>query len=376
LIEIQNTWPHFTTQHYDRLNQCQQTALENLLADNQQKKQIIDKAFVKQNYSGLQRVIGASKITGYFANQRIKKWQNKQAQKAVKQVWNKWPQAHLYQPEPIYSEADFSSWLQKASLNNSLSIPLLSKKQDTEILKHYSPIWLIENQSDYNLIGKPTRNYAGSIEFNKDIVESYAYVSHTRFYDEILLQLNYVVWFSKRPKNSAFDIYGGELDGLVFRITLDKNGLPLIYDSIHNCGCFHTAFSLSSKLKSIQAQGEPIHLFDRHNLKTQRPVIIVDDAEHVVLDVVDLESLNLEQRPLPTQTYKLVSYNELRKKDPQRLFNDDGLVPNTQRLERFLLWPFGIASPGAMRQQGQHPIAFTSKRHFDDARILENWFRY
>jgi hypothetical protein len=53
------------------------------------------------------------------------------------------------------------------------------------------------------------------------------------------------------------------------------------------------------------------------------------------------------------------------------LYGQDGIVDASARTERFLLWPFGIASPGAMRQWGAHAIAFIGRRHFDDPFLLE-----
>ena len=41
---------------------------------------------------------------------------------------------------------------------------------------------------------------------------------------------------------------------------------------------------------------------------------------------------------------------------------------------RFLFWPMGIASAGAMRQWGHHATAFVGRRHFDDPELLEQRF--
>ena len=56
-------------------------------------------------------------------------------------------------------------------------------------------------------------------------------------------------------------------------------------------------------------------------------------------------------------------------------FGPDGLVPGTQRGERFLFWPMGIASAGQMRQWGTHATAFVGRRHFDDADLIDRRFR-
>jgi hypothetical protein len=51
------------------------------------------------------------------------------------------------------------------------------------------------------------------------------------------------------------------------------------------------------------------------------------------------------------------------------------LIAGTERGERFLFWPMGIASPGAMRQAGTQATAFVGRRQFDDADIVEKRFR-
>ena len=52
----------------------------------------------------------------------------------------------------------------------------------------------------------------------------------------------------------------------------------------------------------------------------------------------------------------------------------DGIVPGTERGERWLFWPMGVPEPGAMRQWGRHATAFVGRRHFDDARLMERYF--
>jgi len=41
-----------------------------------------------------------------------------------------------------------------------------------------------------------------------------------------------------RPPADADDVLAGRLDGLLWRFTLAKNGAPLVYDTIHPCGCY------------------------------------------------------------------------------------------------------------------------------------------
>ena len=58
------------------------------------------------------------------------------------------------------------------------------------------------------------------------------------------------------------------------------------------------------------------------------------------------------------------------------MFTPDGIVPGTERLERFLLWPMGVPSAGAMRQRGHHPVTLVGRQYFDEARLLERVFTW
>ena len=50
-------------------------------------------------------------------------------------------------------------------------------------------------------------------------------------------------------------------------------------------------------------------------------------------------------------------------------------LAGSERPERRLFWPSGIASAGAMRQWGRQATAFVGRRHFDDADLIEKRFR-
>jgi hypothetical protein len=58
----------------------------------------------------------------------------------------------------------------------------------------------------------------------------------------LLLQLVYTIWFPERPPRRPVDFLAGRLDGIVWRMTLAPDGEPLLYDSIHPCGCYHLFF--------------------------------------------------------------------------------------------------------------------------------------
>jgi hypothetical protein len=78
-------------------------------------------------------------------------------------------------------------------------------------------------------------------------------------------------------------------------------------------------------------------------------------------------------------TYRLADEHDLRSLPIQNggrrsLYGQDGLVAGTERTERWLFWPMGIESAGAMRQWGRHATAFVGRRHFDDHDLVERRF--
>jgi hypothetical protein len=109
----------------------------------------------------------------------------------------------------------------------------------------------------------------------------------------------------------------------------------------------------------------------------------IAESERLVLTLRSRSHYLANVRPATATTgtiYDFAEYDELRtlplpQGGTRSLFGPDGLIAGTERGERFLFWPMGIASPGAMRQSGTQATAFVGRRHFDDADILEKRFR-
>lgn len=84
------------------------------------------------------------------------------------------------------------------------------------------------------------------------------------------------------------------------------------------------------------------------------------------------------QRPQNVENYRMAPYSALRRlpleNGSRSMFTPDGIVPGTEGLERFLLWPIGLPPAGAMRQRGHHPVTLVGRQYFDEARLLERVF--
>jgi hypothetical protein len=107
-------------------------------------------------------------------------------------------------------------------------------------------------------------------------------------------------------------------------------------------------------------------------------VVRIDSGRHYIQRVYQ-DSANASNAGTKAKDLAEADYDQLRSlptTDSHRsFFGPFGLVPGSERGERFILWPMGVRSPGAMRQRGHHPVAFVGRRHFDDARLIENLFQ-
>lgn len=200
----------------------------------------------------------------------------------------------------------------------------------------------------------------------------------------VLRQDVFTLWFAERPTSGRFDLLGGALDGVIVRLTYGPDGTPWMLDTIHACGCYHLFFPADGvRLRD----GAPQHeewAFVPGRLPTlqagERWAVRIASATHYVTGVVRDDGGAAAAR-----RYTLRDENELRSlplptgagganAGRRSLYGADGLVAGSERGERFVFWPMGIASAGAMRQWGHHATAFVGRRHFDDPDLLFDRF--
>ena len=92
-----------------------------------------------------------------------------------------------------------------------------------------------------------------------------------------------------------------------------------------------------------------------------------------------LMGLSVSSSTSVTQKMSVLPYDRLRSlvvaaNKNRSVFSPRGLIENSHRLERYVLWPMGVLSAGAMRQSGHHAIAFVGRRHFDDPALITDYF--
>ena len=338
---------------------------------------------VADHYADWKRALGVYPLTAIPFFQGVNAWQRNVAQRFAKAAASDAGASSRYVPQT--QNADSAAVMQRyiESPRNALGIPQLNAGDWSRLLLLHAPVFDIE----HGAYGPAATDRIGALAFDSSILPAvdsnqplaYRRIAFTRLHGKTLTQLVYSVWFPERPADKWIDLLAGRLDGVIVRITLDERGAPLLVDSIHACGCYHLFFPTPRLAPRPPPTTNTEWAFIPTVLPAmkagQRVQVRLAASSHYLLDIRAYDEM-------PSSSdigYQLRDENVLRSLplagDARKsLYERDGLVAGTERGERFLFWPMGIASPGAMRQWGTHATAFVGRRHFDDADLIEQRF--
>ncbi|MEZ5703925.1 MAG: hypothetical protein R3E56_00420 [Burkholderiaceae bacterium] len=342
---------------------------------------LLAQAGVPDSYSTTARVLGLYALTRWPFSAGVRRWQEETA--AVFAHPSDGSAAiggARYVPEGERAD-DPDSDLQQVE-RDALGIPQLSDSLKQRLLDHHAPVLRLASMAPFDRLGEIVLTHEGRPEVVPDRHVVYRRVAFVRDGPSTLVQLVYLYWFSERPKNGPLDLLGGTLDGVMWRVTLDERGRPLVYDTAHACGCYHMFFPTGQlvvrpapepgvewafvpSLAPQRGAGERIDLRldpGTHYLSAVSSTSDLTGTPYIALDADQLRSL-----PLGLSTNG--------DDDRRSLYGPDGIVAGTQRGERYLFWPMGVRDAGAQRQWGHHATAFVGRRHFDDPDLIERRFR-
>lgn len=366
----------------DRLGQCASLLVARDLADAAIMERLRVAADVPDDYQVWKRVLGLYPLSALAFSQGVARYQaNTRATFAVPR--DELPLAgRLVRYEPIEKQrlrTGAPSPAIQRSRNNPLGVPMPEGRDLERLFALHAPLFEVDELDSNDRIGTPVLSRQGKVDIDTSAPTVFARIGHTRFRGEPLLQLVYSAWFPARPKTGKLDLLGGHLDGITWRVTLDGDGEPLLFDTMHTCGCYHMFFPTPRvRLRPREpAFEEPILIPARLGSRAsgEKVVLRIASGTHSV------QNVRYASRPddAELRAYTLAENDRLRSlpwpgKGRRSLYRPDGIVPGSERGERYLYWPMGVREPGAMRQWGRHATAFVGRRHFDDPNLLERYF--
>jgi hypothetical protein len=366
----------------DRLNECSGKLARRNLGNAASRERLRIAAAVPDDYQTWQRILGLYPLTALAFFQGILTYQSDTRETFATPLEDLPVTGRLivYEPrrsstQPIGSRARDL----ERSRDNPLGVPIPEGSVLARLFAAYAPLLEVDESNGNDRIGAPVLSRQGAAYVNTSDPTTFVRITHTRYQGEPLLQLVYSFWFPARPKMGALDLLGGHLDALIWRVTLDADGEPLLYDTIHGCGCYQMFFPTSRvRLRPREPVFEepalvPVRLGRRR--AGERILIRVASRTHYVENVRYARSSNVQER----RSYSVAQDNQLRSlvwpgNGRRSLYRPDGIVPGSERCERYLYWPMGVPEPGAMRQWGRHATAFVGRRHFDDPTLIERYF--
>jgi len=356
----------------DTLNACRQSLLRNVATDEATFAVLRAAIRVDDNYRDWQRALGLYPLTALAVLRGVDRLHARENRYFHGTGSADAPRQRYAAPA---SDATIEPGYDTDMNRDVLGIPRIDGVRLRWLMAAHSPIWSVAERSPADRIGHVTIADT-RIAIDTTRPTQYNYISYTIFEGRVLLQLNYTVWFPERPKRSAFDIYAGRVDGITWRVTLGDDGHPILADTMHNCGCYYMAFP-GPQLRARAATevlSEPLWIpQSMPRAPRGRPVIHLSDGEHYVRGI-DWNKPVAAAKPLQTLDYEKLKNLPAGAGHYRNLFAADGLVKDSKRGERFVLWPMGIPSAGAMREAGHHAIAFVGRRHFDDPDLIDRYF--
>lgn len=261
-----------------------------------------------------------------------------------------------------------------------LGVPVFSAAEVAALFARHAPVLEIDVAGGFDRIGALKLDAEDRVIVDAAAPVMYTRLTYTLLGGLIRPQLVYTFWFSERPSSpsSAFDLLAGRLDGVVWRVTVDAVGDPLVYDSMHACGCYHLFFPT----EKVVARELPVTLDE--TLFVPQTVPAARSGQQVVLRIESgthylQRMLMTSEAQSATVVYRLQDERTLttlarRGGGTRSAYRQDGFIAGSERAERWFFWPMGIESAGQMRQWGHHATAFVGRRHFDDPQLFDAYF--
>ena len=327
-------------------------------------------------YSTLKRIVGLCPLFAIpivagtnAAHKEFKNW-HRRSEKEIKVIGT----LNAYTPPPSGDFATLDlSLMFNAAKHDALGVPSLTDDEIKRLAQTLAPVFVQDTAGSYDYFGEVIWDQ-GHVSINTDKPAVYYYPSYAFIKDEPVVQMNYAIWYTGRSGPNSPWLERGALDGLMLRITLSPLGEPIMLDIMNSCGCYQFYVPRKEKVAEI----------------TEKPFVVDGLPQKFPLERLNfriktgwhqVEHIDTSQDINKSKTYALIPYDVLESlpnSDGQKesVFNPDGIMKDSRRIESYVFFSSGISSIGSMRQRGHHAISMVGREDFSDPKIFDRNFTF
>jgi hypothetical protein len=256
------------------------------------------------------------------------------------------------------------------AIRDELGTPGLVDSEWRAFAEYYAPRLWVETAGEADVPAAPRLN-GDKADADPDLHQVNYWISYTRFGGRALVQISYFIWF-KGAQSTA----DGQLDGLIWRVTLDPQGRALVYESLHETGSEHRWFPVQPELhhKSPGYWQDPPFVAPELSPPLMA-TLRLGAGNHEVQQVLRPDQVQASDQ----HQYELRPYEDLftlpiGQGATRSLFDPQGRIKGVRHSEPLEWLASGLRDAGTLRQYGHHAIARIGRSHFDDPFLLDSVF--
>lgn len=229
--------------------------------------------------------------------------------------------------------------LKKETINHNNTTK--ENKSSQDLITQYAPlIKIFDANENFNKIGTPKANNDGSVYVDGQEPSFYTSEQIFKIENREYTNLIYRIHFNEIPFSIVpFHLSKGENVGLIFVVTLNEHQEPILFTTVHSCGCYKALMATTFTPKSFYPKawseqqvsneekqkiyGEKLPTIIPLNEKKPDICVAIRPQEHRVMDVYacDKTQTNLVEAP----HYSLASLRTLASDNgPVSFFHESG----------------------------------------------------
>ncbi len=228
----------------------------------------------------------------------------------------------------------------------------------TSLAEAHAPRLLIETAGPQDRPGAPvwieTKDHGTQLGINLDQPTVYYQASYMRFGGRSLIQFVYFIFFPSSTPDAA------ALDGMAWRVTLDPDGKPLVYDSVRMDGSDHLWFPAQALPTRALPQDQNALALALQSAPSGPWAVRLQSADHLARRLVPVTA-NSTAKPYTLKPYEDLLTLDLPKGGTRSIYDPTGLLA-------------GANTQNAPRQFGALPATSNGMRYFDDPYLIESVF--